>query len=127
MSSGGSSSSQTQQTTQTTNVDKRQVVDNGSTGVTTDGGSAVITVTDNNAVKNAIDLVQNSGAAALDAYKSLLSATVMLDSRQQATLQASDSLAGNTTAASTVAGIDWKQAAIAVGVGVAITVLSKKA
>lgn len=90
---GGSSSSSSANTTSTTNVDKRQVVDNGAIGVSSDSSTVNVSMLDNGAVNHAIDLVNNAGAGALDAYKALLATTLALESKNTDTLKANTDLA----------------------------------
>lgn len=62
---GGSSTS----TTNTQNIDKRQVTDNGATAISAD--HSTITMTDNGAVKAALDSTSNNFAVMVDAVKVL--------------------------------------------------------
>lgn len=102
---GGSSSSS--QASSTTNVDKRQVVDNGGVGVSSDSSTVNVTntSTDNGAIQSAMNLVNNAGGAALSAYQSLLNATITLNAQHDATLAANTKTAADVTAASTPAAI----------------------
>lgn len=75
---GGESSSSSTTTTETRNTDKRQVVDNQSVGVSSDSSTVNVTMTDQKAIDKAINLVAGAGEIAADAYKSLLSATLVM-------------------------------------------------
>ena len=92
---GGSTSSSNATTTQ--NTDKRQVVDGGSVGVSSDSSTVNVSVTDTGAVKQAIDLTAGVGQGALDAYKTLLATTEHLVGTANNTIQASTDLAGSIT------------------------------
>ncbi len=65
---GGSSSSSTSTstTTNTQNIDKRQVVDTGSVGVSSDMSTVNVTATDHDAIAKSFDLAKTSSAATLD-------------------------------------------------------------
>lgn len=65
-----SSSSSSSSSTQTTNIDKRQVVDGGSVGVTSD--NSTVNVLDNGAVKQSIDLAKSSSELAYANLSQLL-------------------------------------------------------
>jgi hypothetical protein len=65
-----SSSSSSSNTTSTTNIDKRQVVDGGSVGVTSD--NSTVNVLDNGAVKQSIDLAKSSSELAYANLSQLL-------------------------------------------------------
>jgi hypothetical protein len=69
---GGSSSSSTQQTTQ--NVDRRMVLDAGSIGFSSDGGTYAVNVLDQGAVQNAIDLVESSSRETLGFTRDIFAA-----------------------------------------------------
>lgn len=98
---GGDSSSASTTQSSTTNIDKRQVVDTGSVGVTADNSTINVSATDQGAVNSALKMAENTGAGALDAYKALLSTTVLLAGQANQTLQAntafSEQLATNIT------------------------------
>lgn len=89
---GGGSSSSSSTSTTTKNTDKRQVVDNSSIGVSSDSSTVNVNYTDQGAVNKAIDLVANAGQGALDAYKSLLAATVALGAKNDGMAAASAAL-----------------------------------
>ena len=100
---GGSSSSKSSSSSSTTtvNTDRRQVVDGGSVGVSSDSSTVNVEMTDQGAVKSAIDLVRDSGAAAYLAYSDLLNATVTLGTQANKAIQSSTDLAGAVTQAQT--------------------------
>lgn len=109
---GGGSSSSSSTTTETRNTDKRQVVDNQSVGVSSDSSTVNVTMTDRDAIDKAIGLVAGAGQVAADAYKSLLSATLVMSGKvspEASGLVATD-LATDTTAAD-----QTKQKAIQIG------------
>lgn len=66
---GSSSKKSTSTTSNTTNVDKRQVTDGGSTGLSLDGSGNVITVTDQGAVARALGAVDAASVRAFDLSK----------------------------------------------------------
>lgn len=101
---GGGSSSSSSTATTTQNTDKRQVVDNSSIGVSSDSSTVNVNYTDQGAVNQAVDLVRSAGAGALDAYKSLLAATLALDSKNTETLQANTDLASQLVSSSAISG-----------------------
>jgi len=74
-----SSSSSSSNATNTTNVDKRQVVSDNGLGVSSDSSTVNVSILDQNAIEKAVNLAGNTQAGALDAYKALLSATVLLN------------------------------------------------
>lgn len=70
---GGRSSSSSQQVTQ--NTDRRQVLDNGAVGISSDGGSVSVSVLDAGAVKGALDLVNASDQRSAQSLGELLGFT----------------------------------------------------
>lgn len=71
---GGDSSSSSSSSTSTTtqNTDRRQVVDNGGVGISSDTSTVSVTLTDRDAVKQAIDLSKTSSELAYGNLSQLL-------------------------------------------------------
>lgn len=83
---GGDSSSSSSQATTTTNLDKRQVVDNGGLGVSSDSSTVTVTMLDNGAINQAIDLSKTSTTAAytgLDHLLGFANSVLTLESNSQ--------------------------------------------
>lgn len=94
---GGDSSSQSSSATTTTNIDKRQVNDGGSVGVTSDSSTVNVSLLDNGAVQKAIDLSAASTKTAYDGLKEALGFAGDVVQRQ------SDSSAGVNASATALA------------------------
>ena len=92
-SSGGNSTSTSQTTTNTTSVDKRQVVDTGSTGVTADNSTINVTSTDLNALNAARDIALGGLSSNATNTDHLLTVANSLFGMQQKALDTSASLA----------------------------------
>jgi len=92
-SSGGNSTSTSQTTTNSTSIDKRQVVDTGSTGVTADNSTINVTSTDLNALKAASDIALLGISNNATNTEHLLTAAQNLFGMQQKALDTSASLA----------------------------------
>lgn len=69
---GGDSSSSSSNTTQTTNIDKRQVVDAGGIGVSSDSSTVTVNALDGDIVKAALDTVKAADATAGEGFSKLL-------------------------------------------------------
>jgi hypothetical protein len=67
-----SSSSSSSNSTTTQNTDRRQVVDNGGVGISSDTSTVSVTLTDRDAVKQAIDLSKTSSELAYQNLSALL-------------------------------------------------------
>lgn len=130
---GGGSSSSSSNATTTQNTDKRQVVDGGSVGVSSDSSTVNVNTTDHGAVNAAMTMAGNTEAGALDAYKALLAATVQLAGASTKTIQANSDLAGQLagTVTDTVTSADdaaqKKQYMIYAALAGAVYFVSKKA
>ncbi len=118
MSGGGDSSSSSANTTTTSNTDKRQVVDNGAVGVSSDSSTVNVQYTDQGSVAQAIDLVKASGVGAIEAYKALLATTLALESKNSGAAQANVDLAGQI-AGSPAPAADMKKALMYGGLAIA--------
>ena len=94
-SSGGNSSSASTTTTNSTSIDKRQVVDTGSTGVTADNSTINVTSTDLNALSNARDVALAGITNNAINNDHLLAAAETLFGMQQKALDTSASLASS--------------------------------
>ena len=90
---GGDSNSSSATTTNTTNVDKRQVVDTGSVGVTADNSTINVTTSDMGAIANAKDIAIAGITTNSTNTDHLLSAAQTLFATQQKALETSASLA----------------------------------
>jgi len=92
-SSGGNSTSSSSTTTNSTSIDKRQVVDTGSTGVTADNSTINVTSTDLNALNTARDIATLGITNNATNTDHLLSAAESLFGMQQKALDTSAALA----------------------------------
>jgi hypothetical protein len=92
-SSGGNSTSSSSTTTNSTSIDKRQVVDTGSTGVTADNSTINVTSTDLNALNTARDIALLGISNNATNTDHLLTAAQNLFGMQQKALDTSASLA----------------------------------
>jgi len=131
---GGGSSSSSSNATTTQNTDRRQVVDGGSVGVSSDSSTVNVTTLDQGAVKQAIDLVAGAGTGALTAYKQLLDTTALLATQSQATMTANTDLAaqlatnatGQPSSEETATQEKYKQWAMYAAAGFVVYIAMKK-
>ena len=121
---GGGSSSSSSTVTETKNTDKRQVVDNQSVGVSSDSSTVNVTMTDRDAIDKAINLVAGAGETAIDAYKSLLAATMVMAGKVPTT--ETGTVATNLST-DTQATDETKQQAIRIGALLVIGLVALKA
>lgn len=94
---GGSSSSNT---TTTANTDKRQVVDGQSVGVSSDSSTVNVSVLDNGAFSQAVDLAKGVGEVFTSNYQKLLDTTAALAQEGQKVLQANTDILAHMTGTS---------------------------
>lgn len=98
---GGDSSSSSNQSTTTTNVDRRQVVDTGSVGISSDGSTINIQSLDQGAIAGARDIALASVTNNATNTAKLLEVAGSLFAGQQKALDVSATLANSLAAKST--------------------------
>lgn len=95
---GGSSSSASTTSTTTQNTDKRQVVDNGGFGVTTDNSTVNISQSDQGAIKAAGALASQALSSNAGNFNTLMDTVKLISQASVDTLKANTTLAQNLTA-----------------------------
>lgn len=95
--SSSSSSSSTSTTTNTQNIDKRQVVDAGSVGVSSDQSTVNVQVLDNGAIRDALAFASRAGDAASGGYSELLKVTSAIFNQAFAVIDKNAALAKELT------------------------------